>query len=71
MFDPKIKISRAVYDKVRVAAQVAGASSLEEFAERVLLAESEKVLAATGKSNVSADEIEQISNQMKGLGYLE
>jgi len=71
MFKPKLVIDKDVLEKVKVAAQVAGASSVEEFVERVLLAEAERILQQTGKKEVSKAEIDEIANQMKGLGYLE
>lgn len=71
MFGPKLKLSADVIEKVRQAAEIAGCSSPEEFAERVLLASAEQVIAGAAKGNVSAQEIEDITNQLKGLGYLE
>ena len=71
MFDPKIKVSKATYEKIKVAAQIMGVSSVEEFVEQVLLAKAEEVIAQTGSSSLSQQEIEQIANQMKGLGYIE
>jgi hypothetical protein len=71
MFKPKLKISDAVIEKVRVASEIMGCSSIEEFAERTLLAEANKVIASTAKKEVSQQEVEDITNQLKGLGYLE
>lgn len=71
MFKPKIKVSQTVIDKVTVAASIAGCASVEEFAERALLAEAERVIASTSKREASAQEVEDITNQLKGLGYLE
>lgn len=71
MFKPKLKISDAVIEKVRVASEIMGCASVEEFAERTLLAEANKVIASTGKKEVSQQEVEDITNQLKGLGYLE
>lgn len=66
----KLKIRDAVAEKVRVAAQILGCTP-EEFAEKALVAEAEKVLAKTGSKEVSAKEVEDIANKLKGLGYLE
>jgi hypothetical protein len=71
VFKPKIKVSQIVIDKITVAASIAGCASVEEFAERALLAEAERVIASTSKREASAQEVEDITNQLKGLGYLE
>jgi ABC-type ATPase involved in cell division len=74
MFKPKITLSATVYDKIKTAAKLIGASSVEEFAERVLSAEADKVLAERSPkqpTKVSDAEVERIAQQMKGLGYLE
>lgn len=71
MFNPKIKVSKATFEKIKVAAQIMGVSSVEEFVEQVLLAKADEVIAQTGNASVSKEEIEQIANQMKGLGYIE
>ena len=70
MFDPKLKLSKNVHDKLRVAAEILGCS-VEEFAEKVLQAEAQKVIASTGKAAVSQKEVDEIANSLKGLGYLE
>lgn len=71
MFKPKLKVSDLVLEKIKVAAAIAGCASVEEFAERALLAEAERVIASTSKREASAQEVEDITNQLKGLGYLE
>lgn len=71
MFKPKLKISDLVIEKIKVASEISGASSPEEFAERILLAEANKVIASTSKRQASDKEVEDITNQLKGLGYLE
>ncbi len=71
MFKPKLKISQVVIEKIKVAAAIAGCSSIDEFAERALLAEADRVIASTSKREASAAEVEEITNQLKGLGYLE
>ncbi len=71
MFGKKLKLSDELAEKLRVAAQIAGAASVEEFALRILEAEAAKVLASTGKREASKQEVEDIANQLKGLGYLE
>ncbi len=67
----KISISKALYDKLRVASEITGAASVEEFVEKILDSEASKIIAQTGNKAVSAKEVEEIANQLKGLGYLE
>lgn len=71
MFKPKITLSKGVYDKVKVAAGIVGSASLEEYVEKILDTEASKVISQTGNKAVSAKEVEEIANQLKGLGYLE
>lgn len=71
MFGYKLKLSAELAEKLRVAAQIAGAASTEEFAVRILETEVERVLASTGKKEASPEEVEDIANKLKGLGYLE
>lgn len=71
MFGPKLKLSPQLMEKLKVAAQIVGASSVEEFAINALESEAARVLASTGKKEVSAEEAEQIAQSLKGLGYLE
>lgn len=70
MFEPKIKLSKSAYDKVRVAAEILGCS-IEDFVEKVLQAEAAKVISNTGKGALSQKEVDDIANSLKGLGYLE
>ena len=72
MFDPKIRVRKALYEKVKSAADASGCVSLEEFVEKVLESEADRILLAqSGKAGVSAQEVEDIANKLKGLGYLE
>jgi hypothetical protein len=66
----KVKVSKTLFDKLGVAAGILGCT-VEEFVERTLTNETQKVIAKTGNKEVSAKEVEEISNQLKGLGYLE
>jgi hypothetical protein len=68
---PKLTISDAVLEKIKVAAEIAGCSSMDEFAERALLEAADRVIASTSKREASAEEVEAIKNQLAGLGYLE
>jgi hypothetical protein len=72
MFDPKIKVRKALLDKLQRAAEVSGCVSLEEFVEKILESEADRILLErSGKEGVSAQEVEDIANKLKGLGYLD
>ena len=71
MFEPKIKISKELYEKVKLAADSLGCASVEEFVSGILEREIEELLAQAGKDDASPEEIEDIANKLKGLGYLE
>ena len=62
MFGPKIKLDRALFEKVKKYSELAGYSSVEEFVTHAL----EKELA---KLEDAASE-EEIKNRLKGLGYI-
>lgn len=64
MFEPRIKISRELYERVKQHAETAGYSSVEEFAQHAL----EQALAAGAKPDINDKLIEK---QLKGLGYIE
>jgi hypothetical protein len=66
-----ITVSEQTIEKLKIAAEIAGCSSIEEFAERALIKASEETIASTSKREVSAEQIEDIKNQLAGLGYLE
>ena len=63
MFDPHIKIDRALYDRLKKLAEDKGYSSVDEFAQHIL----EKVAKGV---ETSQDE-ESVTKQLKGLGYIE
>ena len=71
MFGSKLKISDDILKKVRIASEIIGAASVEEFASKILETESDKIIASTGNRDASAADIEDIANKLKGLGYLE
>ncbi len=71
MFGPKIKISKTLLGKLKAAAETSGCASVQEFAERVLEREADKILSRAGKNELSEKEVEDIANKLKGLGYLE
>lgn len=70
MFDPKLKIKKSIYDKLRVAAQITGCS-IEELAEKILDTEAEKIVNSGSNKELNKEDIDAIANQLKGLGYLE
>lgn len=62
MFGRKIRVDRELYDKLRMHAETAGYSSVEEFVAHVL----EQELARREE----ADADEDIRKRLKGLGYI-
>jgi len=60
---PAIKLKKALWERVRKVAQVAGYSSPQEFVEHVV----EKELAKLE----DADSDEKILEKLKGLGYID
>lgn len=70
MLGPKLKISKNTIEKVKAAALTLGVSP-EEFAEKALLKECDKVLMQGGAKTVSKEEEEEIAKQLQGLGYLD
>ena len=72
MFDPKIKIRKALYDRIKTASEASGCASIEEFVDKVLESETDKILLAqAGKAGVTQQEVDDIANKLKGLGYLD
>ncbi len=63
MFEPKIKIERALYERLKQIAAQAGYSSVEEFVQHVL----EKTAADLETAQSEA----QVRERLKGLGYIE
>jgi hypothetical protein len=63
MFDHKLKLSAALYERLKKVAELRGYSSPEEFAVHAL----EKATAEAEES-LTADEVK---TRLKGLGYLE
>ena len=71
MFEPKIKIRKALYEKLKIAAETVGTSSLEEFVEKIVEKEVDKILSKTSRAELSDTEVEDITAKLQGLGYLE
>lgn len=63
MFEPKIRIDRALYETLKKAAQIAGYSSVDEFAVHIL----EKAAAEVEQ----AQSEEEVRKRLQGLGYIE
>ncbi len=59
----KIKIESALYDRAKVAAEAAGYSSVEEFI-------ADCIEKAIQRLKIEEDE-GQVSDQLRGLGYIE
>ena len=62
MFEPKVKIEKALYEKIKMYSQIAGYSSVEEFITHCL----EKEIAQLEE----ADSEDEIKKKLKGLGYI-
>ena len=62
MFGPKVKIDKALFEKIKMYAEIAGYSSVEEFVRHAL----EKEL----KQFEGAESEEEIRQKLKGLGYI-
>ena len=71
MFGAKLKISDEILKKVRIASEIIGAASMDEFAAKVLETEADKIIATTGNREASQADVDDIANKLKGLGYLE
>ncbi len=63
MFEPKIKIERALYERLTLIAEQAGYSTVEELVQHVL----EKTAAELETAQSEAE----VRKRMKGLGYIE
>lgn len=62
MADAKVKIDKALFDKIRKYAEMSGYSSVEEFITHCLEKEVAKI--------EEADSEEEIKKKLKGLGYI-
>ena len=63
MFEPKVKIDRALYESLKTAAKNGGYASVEEFITYVL----EKAAADAEK----IDSESEVRKRLQGLGYVE
>ena len=72
MFEPKLKLTRELFDQLKDAAAQMGCASPEEFALQVLEREVKRVLAtSSSKRDLSEAEIKDIESKLQGLGYIE
>jgi hypothetical protein len=62
MADAKVKIDKALFDKIKTYAEMSGYSSVEEFIAHCLEKEVAKI--------EEADSEEEIKKKLKGLGYI-
>ncbi len=62
MFGPKVKLDKALYDKIKRYSDIAGYSSIEEFVAHALEKEVAKLEGAASE--------EEIKKRLKGLGYI-
>ena len=62
MFGPKVKLEKALYEKIQMYAEIAGYSSVEEFVHHVLEKELKQFEGGTSE--------EEIRQKLKGLGYI-
>jgi len=62
MFGKKIRLDRELYEKVKMYAEIAGYSSVEEFVTHAL----EKELSQFE----DAESEEEIKKRLRGLGYI-
>ena len=67
----KIKVSDELYQELVSAAEIVGCASVEEYVERVLRVDVDRVLSEAGKKELSEAEVDDIANKMRGLGYIE
>jgi predicted CopG family antitoxin len=63
MFDPKVKIDKELYAKLKKVAEIAGYSSVDEFITHIL----EREASRFGGDSVSDEEIKK---KLEGLGYI-
>jgi methylmalonyl-CoA mutase cobalamin-binding subunit len=66
----KIKVDDTVLRKVRVAASLLGCSE-DEFIARALEEKADQVVGQSGSKQPTQAEVDEIAQQLKGLGYLE
>ena len=63
MFEPKIKLDRDLYDRLKKTAAAAGYSSVDEFVVHLLEKAASDAERAQGK--------EEVRKRLQGLGYID
>lgn len=73
MFGPRLKINKALYEKICEASKILGCSSVVEYVEKVLEVDAARVISQrTNKGGAASQtEIQDLKNKLKGLGYIE
>ena len=71
MFKPKVTISADLMSRLKQVAELVGCSSVEEYVERVLTAETDKILNGVNVAELAQGDVDAIAKKLKGLGYLE
>jgi hypothetical protein len=66
----KIKLEGELFRKVKAASDMLSCT-IDEFVGRVLEREAEKTIMSANSKDVSASDVQDIENSLKGLGYLE
>jgi len=66
----KIKLSDAALDKATKAAAMLGCT-LDALLEKIVVAESDKILAQAARKDASPEEVAAITQKLAGLGYLD
>lgn len=73
MFESKIKIRKELLAQAKAASESLGCSSVEEFVETVLEKELERINSDKKEKEMTPEqkETEDITNKLKGLGYID
>ena len=74
MFETKVKIRKELLEKLKETAESQGCSSVEEFIESTLEKELDRI-ERSRKEDAEASrkqkEVDDITNKLKGLGYID
>jgi hypothetical protein len=62
MFEPRIKVDRVLYERLKKTAELAGYSSVDEFVTHLLEKAAADAEQAQGK--------DEVRKRLQGLGYL-
>jgi len=69
MFSPKLKVTKELLDKCKLAAEKLGCSSVDEFITAILEKEADKIISQSDQE--SAEDMDAIKNKLQGLGYID